>query len=193
MTSRTIFIWALRNFLRLGILAIAVSFFVFRATELFMTINAASYVEAYYIAEGLDLPDAFRRISNQEQTWKVVHLVFSFVILIASFLIIYSFTLLRREDNGNFLCSEKYSLRIIILREFAILLSLAAPASVIGTILGASFLGGLIPFELTLFSASQMLGRGLPLPELWFIWMLFTCLILSALVGVFAIKKLKVF
>ena len=192
MDGRTIFLWMLRNFLRIVILAIAVSFFVFRASELMTMLNVTGYVEAYYIAEELELSDVFRRISAQEQAWRILHLVLSFVMLTAAFLIIYSFTLLRRVDNGNLLCHKKHSHQLVRLRELAVLLSISAPAIGIGTVLGVAFLIGPRPFELTLFSTAQILGRGLPLPEFWFICMLISCLVLATIVGLFAIKKLNI-
>ena len=192
MSTRTAFMWMLRNFLRMAILALAVSFFVFRASELVMTVNTTIHVEAYYIAEGLELPDTFRRISTQEQTWRIVHLILSFVILTASLLIIYSFTLLRREDNGNLLYSENHSPGLVMLRELSILLSISAPASVIGSTLGMVFLDSPGSFDLALFSASQLLGDGLPLPDFWFVLMLTVCTLLASVVGIFAIKRLKV-
>jgi len=190
MDGRTVLMWGLRNFLRIAILTIVVSLFVYRATELMMTLNTTSYIETYYATGGLALPDAFRRISGQEQLWRILHLALSFVLLIAALLIIYAFTLLRREDNCNLLSSDKHSSWIIALCELAVLLSISGPATIIGTLLGATLLDGPQSFELRLFSAAHMLGFGLPLPEFWFLWMLSISLGLAIIVGVFAVRRL---
>jgi hypothetical protein len=190
MNCRTALMWSLRNFLRILILTIVVSFFVFRATELMMTLNTASYIETYYIAGGLELPDAFRRISGQEQTWRILHLVLSFVLLVATLFIIYAFTLIRRENNGNLLQPEKHPLRLIAIRELAILLSISAPATIIGTLFSTAFLDNPQSFHIRLFQSAQMLTTGLPLPEFWFLWMFFASLVTAIIVGVFVVKRL---
>jgi len=190
MNIRTALMWVLRNFLRIAILSIVVGLLIFRATELMMTLNTTSYIEAYYISQGLDIPDAFRRISGQELAWGILHLVLSLFMLVAAFLTIYAFTLLRRKDNGNILSAEKHSPFIITLRELAVLLSISTPASIIGTLFSMVLVRSPQNFEFRVFSAAQMLGEGLPLAEFWFVWMLIGCLILSMLTGVVSIKRL---